>query len=551
MGERDAESGTAAGAGAGAGSAGSEGGAASARRAAAQRGQEARAMATPDGGVGFGRRSAAAATAAMAGQGAQMALTLGSVVVLARLLTPADFGVVAMAMTVISFTGVIRDLGLPTSTVFKKRLTDHQVSTLFWINAGFGVLLAGLVVATGPAVAWAYDEPRVFGVLALLSTSLVFNGLGAQHEALLRRTMEFGSQARAATWGTAAGVVATVGLAAAGAGYWSLAAQQPVEAAVRSGLVYRAAGWRPGRPRHGTGLWGMLGFAGNVTAYRAVTHVGKHLDRVLLSASAGPGAVGLYSLADRWASLPGTVIYGRLGSVATSAFTRLQDQPARLREYFRRAMLLLWTVMLPMLAGIGLEAAGILRVLAGPQWREAVVLLEVLAWAAVALAVSQPTKWMYLAEGRTAGQLAWGTVAAAVTAAGVGAGVAWGVRGVAVGFAGATVLLTPLTLWVWLRGSVVGWSEVAGALVRPGLATLAMAGAWWALPGYVGAWGEGTSAAGAWARLGWSVPTLAGVYVVVWLVLPGGGRAARELVATVGAMRGGGNRRKQTTEKRG
>ena len=269
----------------------------------------------------------------MLGQGLQFLLTLGAVMVLARLLTPDDFGVVAMAMTVIAFTGVIRDLGLPTSTVFQRKLTDHQVSTLFWINTGFAALLAVVVVAAGPWVAELYDEPRLVAVFFVMSLLLIFSGLGSQHEALLKRQLRFGSQAIAATAGTVAGLAAALLLAFMGAGYWALAAQQPVEAAVRTGMIWWYTGWRPGRPRYGTGLWSMIWFAGDVTGYRAITHLGKHLDRVLISVAAGTGSVGLYSLADRWASMPGQMIYGRLGSVATSAFTRLRDEPQRLRAY--------------------------------------------------------------------------------------------------------------------------------------------------------------------------------------------------------------------------
>jgi PST family polysaccharide transporter len=274
--------------------------------------------------------------------------------------------------------------------------------------------------------------------------------------------------------------------------------------------------WVPGRPRYGTGLWSMIWYAADVTAFRIVTHLGKHLDRILLSASAGPASVGLYSLADRWASMPGQMIYGQLGSVANSAFARLRDEPARFRDYYRQAMKLVWSVMLPLLAGIGLEAEAVLLVLAGDQWIEAIPLLRILAVAALALAVSHTTKWFYLAEGRTRAQLIWGTIAAVVTAAGVAAGVRWGVTGVAVGFCAATVLLVPASMGVWLRGSQIEAGDVGRAIWRPAAATLVMAGAWWLLPELDGR---------AILRLLWSVPLLAGVYCLAWRSLPGGGQA--------------------------
>jgi len=479
-------------------------------------------------GADWGRRSVRAAAVATAGQAVQLVLTLGAMVLLARLLAPADFGVIAMAMTLVAFVGVVRDLGLPGSVVYQHNPTHDQLSTLFWLGVGFAALLAIGVALSGPLLAALYTEPRLVYLMPVPALAVALLSLGAQHEALLKRELGFARLAIVNLAATAAAVATSVALAVGGAGYWALAAHAPVEAAVAALGYWLASGWRPGRPRRGTGLWPMLRYGGDTTAYRVATHLGKHLDRVLLSVYTGPASVGLYAVADRWAAMPAQLMYGRLSGVATAGLTRVREDADRYRAYYRRSIGLLWSVMLPTLAGVALESRSIILLVAGPQWEDAAPLLRWLAVASLAVAVSQTCKWMFLAEGRTRPQLVVGIVAAAASAAAVVVGVAFGVVGVAVGFAVANAAMAPVILAVWLRRSPVRWQDVGRAIGRPGGATLIMAGAWLAMPNV---------SAAAWVDLPVTAAILAAVYAFAWVALPGGLRALSDWRATIAGMR--------------
>ncbi len=468
----------------------------------------------------IGRRSVQAGAFTLIGQFLQFGLTAGAAIVLARLLTPADFGLVAMGMTVIEFTNLILDLGLPSSVQYQKQITKAQIDTLFWFNLGFAVILAMAVVALGPAVAWMYNEPLLIGLLPVLACTLIFFGPSIQHEAVLKRQLRFGTIAVASSVGTFAGVVASIALALRGAGYWALAAHMPVEALVRSTWLYVAGGWHPGRPRFGTGLWPMLRYGGDVIGNRLVNFLGKGLDRILISVFGGASSVGLYSLADRWAYGSQQMIYARLLGVALSGFSRVRDDVERYRNYYRRGMRLLWTFMFPILAGVALEAEAVMAVLAGDQWDGAVPILRWLSLAALALSINHTTKWTLLAEGRSRAQLVWGSIQAVITAMCIAIGATYGVTQVAMAYALATILLTPVTFALWLRGSAIRWNDVGAALARPAVAVTVMALAWTIIP---------ASDREGWRRLAVAVALLAPVYVVAWVSLPGRGAALREL----------------------
>src|ERR1700746_2845329 len=162
--------------------------------------------------------------ARLCAQGASFVLRAGSLMVLARLLSPNDFGLVGM---VTAFTGVLtlfRDFGLSAAAIQRTNVTDEQISTLFWINMFVGGILGFLAVASAPAIAAFYNEPRLFGVTAVLALGFLFNAAGVQHSVILQRQMRFTALAIINTVGLIVGTAIAIGGAKAGYGYWALVA---------------------------------------------------------------------------------------------------------------------------------------------------------------------------------------------------------------------------------------------------------------------------------------------------------------------------------------
>jgi len=173
---------------------------------------------------------------------------MASMMVLARLLLPQDFGLMAMVTAITGFLAVFADLGLSMATIQRPEISHVQLSTLFWVNAALGAGVMLVTVATAPAIAWFYGEPRLAWIALTLSGAFLVSGLAVQHQALLRRHMRFGVLAWIEISAVAAGAAAGVGLAWSGAGYWALVVMQLAVAAVATAGAWLMYRWRPGLP---------------------------------------------------------------------------------------------------------------------------------------------------------------------------------------------------------------------------------------------------------------------------------------------------------------
>src|SRR5215471_17974862 len=195
-------------------------------------------------------------------QGANFAIRMGSLMVMACLLAPRDFGLVGMVM---AFTGVLnlfRDFGLSTATVQRGHVTDDQVSTLFWINVLVGSILAAILMIASPFVAVFYHEPRLVWVSLVLATSFVFNGAGVQHTALLERQMRFTALATIDTIALLSSITIGIIMAVTGFGYWALVAAAVSMPLITTSCLWLVTRWIPGRPRSKVGLHSILRYGG-------------------------------------------------------------------------------------------------------------------------------------------------------------------------------------------------------------------------------------------------------------------------------------------------
>ena len=212
-------------------------------------------------------RSVRGGAVTMAAQGVTFFIRMGSTMVLARLLTPQDFGLIAMVTAVTGFVVMFKDMGLSMATVQKAEINHGQISTLFWINVvlSLGVML--VTAALAPAIAWFYGEPRLTWITLALAGAFVFGGLTVQHQALLRRSMRFGTLALIGIIGMLVGIVAAIIAAWYGAGYWALVIMQLSGAIAGAIAVWVACGWRPSLPVRCSGVREMLAFGGNLTGF--------------------------------------------------------------------------------------------------------------------------------------------------------------------------------------------------------------------------------------------------------------------------------------------
>ncbi|MCT7965951.1 lipopolysaccharide biosynthesis protein [Laspinema sp. D1] len=408
-------------------------------------------------------------------QASKFILLMGSNIVLARLLVPEDYGLLAMVLTVTSFVAMFKDMGLSTATIQQANITHNQVSNLFWINValGFGIGLLNALVS--PIVAWFYQEPRLIGITIVLGIGFVFSGLTVQHQALLRRQMRFGVLAAIEVTALASGIGSAIVLASYGSGYWSLVMLNIVTDVLVCAGVWLGCGWRPGLPVRQSGVSSMLAFGGNLTGFNFFNFFSRNLDNVLIGWRWGAEPLGLYAKAYQLLLLPIQQINAPMTTVALPALSRLQSDPVRYRSYYCKGIRLMVSFGMPVVAFLLVVADKVIEILLGEQWLEIIPIFRLLGPSAFLGTLNMSMGWVYLSLGRTDRMLRWTLVASPLTIVSFLIGLPWGPEGVALSYSiFFTLLLVPGIMYCY-QGSPLQLRDLVRAIARPMVASIGAA----------------------------------------------------------------------------
>ena len=399
-------------------------------------------------------------------QGIKFLISVATTMVLARLLSPSDYGLMGMVVILTGFVGLFRDLGLSTATIQRPDINHRQVTTLFWLNATLGLATALLTCLAAPAIAWFYREPRLVAIAATLSTTFVLGGFTMQHQALLRRQMRFPALAVIDIVSLLAGMATGIGLAAAGARHWALVFAQIAIALTTLLAVWIACKWRPGWPQRNVGAMPMVLFGANITGANIVNYFARNLDNALIGRYWGAVPLGLYSKAYQLLLLPLDQINTPVTSVAVPVLSRMADEPEAYRRAYRRMLQLLTLVTVPGMAFMIAAADWIVFVVLGSQWTGVSPIFMCLAASAPALVVCDTTGWLFVTQGRTNDMLKWTSIGVPLTVAGIVAGLPWGPIGVAISYSTTTLLVVaPLLFWYASRKGPVKQRDFYDALL--------------------------------------------------------------------------------------
>ena len=404
----------------------------------------------------LGARSARGGAITFAAQVVRFAIRTASTILLARLLTPRDYGLIGMVVVLVDFVSMFQYLGLATATVKWATLNHRQVSTLFWINVAMSAAIMLATIAAGPALAWFYQEPRVLAITACYAVSIFLTGLNIQHEAILSRQMRFAAIAIIEITAIAVGLAAAVVAAVYGAGYWALVINQLVMTLATVVGVWSTCRWRPGLPARHKGVRSMLSYGGNLTGYNFTNYFARNLDNALIGKFWGAYQLGVYSRAYQMLLMPMAQINNPLVSVAVPALSRLTDSPDRYRMAYLRIVEKIAMITMPAIMFMIASSDWLVLVLLGPQWREASRIFMLLGVAALIQPVTRTAPWLFTTQGRARELLHWGFISGGIAVISILAGLRWGAMGVATAYATTDVCITtPLLFWwVGRRGPV-------------------------------------------------------------------------------------------------
>jgi len=466
----------------------------------------------------------------MGAQGVEFVLRLGSIIVLARLLVPEQFGLIAMVTAITTVAERFKDLGLSVATIQRKDITHDQVSTLFWINTGTGLGIALLIVALAVPIARFYGDPRLVAISMVLGSTFVFSGITIQHQALQRRLMRFGQLALIQIGASAASVAIAVAIAFMDYGYWALVAREVSRSVLVVLGTWICIPWVPGRPSRQADVKSMLILGGDVTAFNLIWSLVTNLDQILIGKVFGATPLGLYRQAINLVLAPISRLSFPVNTVAEAALSRLQDAADRYRRYYLRFLSILALVTMPLALFLAVFAEEVVQVALGARWVAAGGYLRILAIAAVVRPAALTAGFVMVTCGRSRRYLWWGFLQSVGFAGFLALGIQWGPKGVAYAHvASSYLLLVPLLYWGFM-GTPITIRHFASAVRKPLVATLAMAVILYVVKCIDFVEGPLHSLA-----LGsvLALPT----YFGVWLLLPGGREALSQAFSYVFMLR--------------
>ena len=471
-------------------------------------------------------RAGHGALAAFISQGGKFVLNFAVAVILARLLSPEDFGLFALAFAITGFLEFAKDGGMVLPVVQAEELTLAQIDTLFWFNAGVGLLVTVIACGAALVVGSLYADARIVPLTCALALSFLVGGLSTQHLGLLRRQMRFTALALCEVVALTVAAVAAVAAAMHGAGYWALVLFQLLREALQAVFVVIATRWLPAWPTQWAPVQPLVRSGGIMMVFELLGYLVLKMDKLIVGWFVGPSGLGFYDKAFQLLLLPVNQINAPLSGVVHSTLSRLQREPERFRGYFMRALFVTTSLGLPVIAFAAVNADAVIAVLFGTRWLPAAPIFRALAPAA-ALMTMPPVGWICFPLGRGRRQLPWTIFTTATTVAAIFIGVRWGPVGVALAYSVTRVVLFLPTLVFTCHGTPLAWPTLLAAAARPALASTI---------GAIASLAADAMLARSAAQLLFNGALFAAVYHLCWLAIPGGRMLVRDSLSAARAL---------------
>jgi len=378
-------------------------------------------------------------------------LSIASTSIVARHVLPHAYGLVGMAMVVINFAGLFRDIGTVSAIIQRKEIDDFLLTSVFWLNMFLGAAVTGACWSAAPWVAAFYHEPQLVAVFRALGFSFPIWALGNVHVALLSRHFQFSRVAAAEVGSGAAGLAVAVTGALLGFGVWSLVAASLTNSVVATLIAIVAKPWRPRLFFSWSQIRSISGFGLNLSAFNCVNYFARNADNMLVGKYIGAVALGYYGFSYNVMLYPVMSIAQSLGRVLFPAFSTIQSDDARFRQAYLRSSAAIAFITFPLMAGATILAPELIAVFLGPRWAPAVPVFRILAPVGMLQSLTALTGNIYLAKGATGALFRWGTLFSSIFVLGFIAGLPWGIVGVASSYAALTALLFVPTLAIPFR----------------------------------------------------------------------------------------------------
>lgn len=370
----------------------------------------------------------------------QQGLTFFIGIILARLLSPREFGLIAMITVITSFASIFAELGFSAALVHKKDVRQEHLSTAFWFNIAVGLLLTLVFMMGAPLVAGFYNEPLLTPLTMCISIIFLISSLNIVQNTLMTksldfRTLSFVQIATVVISGTVAIVMACYGF-----GVWSLAAQLIVGPIVKAAFLWRFSIWRPNFRFHLWVIKDLIGFSANFLGTQMLSYWTRNLDNLLIGRFLGMDALGTYSRAYSVMLFPLANISRVISRVMFPSFSMIQEDKSRVKDLYLKITRTIALITFPMMFGLFVMIKPFVIVVFGQKWTEMIPILQVLCLLGIPQSIGTLNGNLYLSQGKADLRFRISLILRVNSIVCIIVGLRWGVLGVAIGYAIASMI---------------------------------------------------------------------------------------------------------------
>lgn len=393
-------------------------------------------------------------------------ISMGSTAILARLLSPDDYGLIGMVATLTVLLNTFQDMGLSWVTLQRRELTKAQSDNLFWINCLIGAVLWPICIPAGFLLENFYGRTELRYLVPAIGVMFLIDGIGAQPKALISRSLKIKTLSKMEIVSHIFGVVTAIVFALNGGRYWSLVAQNIVQQLSRLCMILFISKYKPGPPQRNAGTWKLLSLGGAITGFGLLTYFSRNVDSMLIGRYWGATELGLYTRAYFLMTLPSQLVTASFGSVMIPTLSTFMSDKIRLEGIYKKTFQAIAVFAWPISLGITLTDFEIVRLVYGEKWLAVVPILFWLSLAGISQTLYHTTGWLFVAVGNGRQMLYWALMNSLVLVIGFFFSINLGAVGVArTYFFLSTFLLTVPALALTHKSAGIRLTESLKSLV--------------------------------------------------------------------------------------
>lgn len=364
--------------------------------------------------------------------------------VLARLLFPSDFGLMGMIVPVTGFVILIADLGLGVAIIQNQDITDEQLSTFFFLNIILGIALCCVVYFSSGLVALFFKESELISLLKIMSFSFIIMSLGQTFRTLLQKWMDFKTLFKVEVSGIIIYGICSITFAIKGFGVWSLVYGFLIRQVGETVLLWIVTPFRPQLVFSLQKIKNLMNFGIYVFGERIINYFKRNLGHIIIGRFLGAQVLGYYVLAYQLMLFPVSKISGVVTKVTFPAFSVVQNDNKKIRDGYLKVVKYISLVTFPMMAGLFAVAPELITMIYGAKWRSTILVLQILCVVGALQSIGTTVGTVLYAKGRPDIGFKWNCIAICCYALAFLFGIRWGIVGVSVAYAIASLILFPI-----------------------------------------------------------------------------------------------------------